>query len=390
MAHRIPPAFDEERRQRALDALKILDTPPDERIDRVTRLAQEIFDVPMVVVSLIDRDRQWRKSVIGLDGRTAPREDSFCDYTVRRDALVVVEDASTAPEFEASPFVAGDPHLRFYAGQPLRAPGGEPIGTLCLAGTAPRAFDDDERALLAELALWVQTELTRAEDLDHALLVQRALTPRSLPGYEGWTIAAGSLARERLAGDFYDLEERGSVLRMTLADVMGKGTGPAIIAAAVRASLRTAPERSLADAMAEIDRILRADLGDTTMFVTGVHADIDMATGRLEIVDAGHSLTFVLRADDTWERIASTGLPLGMDVGFDDPRETATVELRPGDTLLCCSDGLLDILEPDDALGHARRVLRTLGPEQAVAEGLRLAATEANDDVTMIVIGRDA
>ena len=389
MAHRIPAVFDEERRQRALDALQILDTPPDERIDRVTRIAQEVFDVPAVVVSLLDRDRQWRKSVIGLDGREAPREDSFCDYTVRRDDLVVVEDAAISPEFESSPFVVGDPHVRFYAGQPLHAPGGEPIGTLCLAGPAPRSFSDDDRVLLAELALWVQTELTRATDLDHALLVQRALTPRTLPDSEGWTIAAGSLARERLAGDFYDLEERGPVLRMTLADVMGKGTGPAIIAAAVRASLRTAPERSLAEAMSEIDRILRHDLGDTAMFVTGVHADIDMRTGQLDIVDAGHSLSFVLRADDSWERIASTGLPLGMDVGFDDPRETSRVVLGPGDTLLCCSDGLLDLLDPADALGHARRVLRELGPEQAVAEGLRLASHAAIDDVTLIVIGRE-
>ena len=75
--------FDDAARQRAIEELGILDTPRDERIDRVTRIAQEMFGVPMVSVTLLDRDRQWRKSEIGLGGGEAPREDAFCDFTVR-------------------------------------------------------------------------------------------------------------------------------------------------------------------------------------------------------------------------------------------------------------------------------------------------------------------
>jgi len=122
--------FDDDARQRALDRLGILDTPREERFDRVTRLAQELFGVPMVSVSFIDRDRQWRKSFIGLPGHEAPREQAFCDATIRQPGTLIVEDAALDDRFAANPFVIGDPHLRFYAGHPLQAPGGEQVGTL--------------------------------------------------------------------------------------------------------------------------------------------------------------------------------------------------------------------------------------------------------------------
>jgi hypothetical protein len=381
--------IDERRRQQALDALGVLDTPPDERVDRITRLAKEIFGVPMVSVTLIDRDRQWRKSEIGLGGREAPREDAFCDATVRQDATLVVEDASTTERFADNPFVAGDPHLRFYAGQPLHAPGGEPIGTLCLLDTQPRDFDDDERKLLGDLALWVQTELANEQELDHAALVQRNLTPRRLPELPGYTLAGGSAARGRLSGDFYDLALRHGRIRLTLADVMGKGTGPALIASAVRASFRTAPSRSLVAAVAEVDRLLEEDLGDMTMFVTAVHADIDVETGAVELVDAGHSLAFVMRADGSWLPVRSTGLPLGMGMVPPEDREVAHALLEPGDALLCCSDGLLDVLDPEDPFGHVARILDERGPAGAVDEALRLVE-DAIDDITVVVVRRDA
>ena len=187
---------DEVRRQAALDALGVLDTPPDERVDRVARLAKEMFDVPMVSVSLIDRNRQWRKAQIGLGGFEAPREDSFCDYTVRKGSSVVVEDASQSTEFINNPFVSGDPHVRFYAAHPLFAPGGEAVGTLCIVDTKPHTFDDAQNALLRDLAFWVQTELTRDHDIDHAEVVQRAMAPKNHPVVPGYTLPFPAPARK--------------------------------------------------------------------------------------------------------------------------------------------------------------------------------------------------
>lgn len=380
--------FDDDRRQRAIEALGILDSRPDERVDRVTRLAQELFDVPMVSVTLIDRDRQWRKSQIGLGGNEAPREGAFCDLTVRTGDTLIVEDASVDDYFADNPFVVGDPHLRFYAGHPLQAPGGEHVGTLCILDTQPRTLDARDIELLREMATWVQKELMAEDDLDLATVVQRALLPDGSPEVPGYTLAGAAIASGQLMGDMYDWYLHDGKLRVSLADVMGKGTGPAIIAASVRAALRTAPDRDLAAAVSEVDRLLENDIGRSGIFVTAVHAELDPATGTLSWVDAGHSLAFVLRASGEWRPLRSTGLPLGM--GFDMERSVTTVQLEPGDAFLCCSDGLLDILDPDDPFGHVSRVVGDQGPAGAVREALRLAEErKAPDDVTVLMVRRD-
>lgn len=380
--------FDDDQRQRAIEALGVLDTPPDERVDRIARLAREMFDVPMVSVTLMDRDRQFRKAQIGLGGREAPREGSFCDVTIRQEGTLVVEDAAADVAFAESPFVVGDPHLRFYAGHPLQAPGGEQVGTLCIIDTEPRSLDARGRELLKELALWVQSELTDADELDYASVVQRAMLPARVPDVPGYTLAASATPAGHLLGDVYDWQVVDGRLRVTLADVMGKGTGPAIVASAVRASLRTAPSRSLADTVAEVDRLLEADLGGANIFVTAVAADIDLGTGGVSFIDAGHSLAFILRADEVWEPLRSTGLPLGM--GFDETRTASHAALAPGDVFMVCSDGLLDILDEADPFGHVYRALRDLGPQGAVDEARRLAQeVGAPDDVTVLVVRRE-
>ncbi|MDP5228521.1 MULTISPECIES: SpoIIE family protein phosphatase [Arthrobacter] len=368
----------------------ILDTPPDERVDRVTRLAKEMFSVPMVSVNLLDNARLWSKSQIGFRGSEMPREYSFCDNTVRQDRTVVIEDVSIDPMFARNPFVLGDPHLRFYAGHPLHAPGGEAIGTLCILDTQPRQFTESQSSLLKDLAFWVQAELSRDQELDHARVIQRAMSPQRHPSVPGYTLAAGAFSRGKLSGDFYDLMLRGDALRVTLADAMGKGAGPALVAAGVRASLRTAPERSLAAAIAEADLLVEEDMGDMGMFVTAVHADIFPATGRVELIDAGHGLAFIIRADGGRQHLRSYGLPLGMGTGTVEEHERITGRLAPGDTFICCSDGLLDVLDPDDPFGQVERAIRELGPEGTVDEALRLARGErATDDITALVIRRD-
>ncbi len=154
-----PIPADEAPRIDALSALDILDTPPEERFDRLTRLARGLFDVPIALVSLVDEHRQWFKSRQGLDAPETPREISFCGHAIHEDGILLVEDARADERFHDNPLVAREPSIRFYAGCPLRGGTGYRLGTLCLIDRRPRRFGAEELSLLRDLAAMVDREL---------------------------------------------------------------------------------------------------------------------------------------------------------------------------------------------------------------------------------------
>jgi PAS domain S-box-containing protein len=156
-----PLPAGEAGRLSAVRALGLLDTPADEAFDRITRVAAAAFEVPIATVTLVDEDRQWHKSCVGLPDREGPRAVSFCAHTVLADDTLVVPDTELDPRFAGGPLVAGPPYIRFYAGHPVRAPTGERIGTLCIIDRRPRRLEDDQLRLLRDLAGWVEEELRR-------------------------------------------------------------------------------------------------------------------------------------------------------------------------------------------------------------------------------------
>jgi len=150
---------DEGCRLADLQRLNLLDTPDEERFDRLTRLARRLFDVPIVLISLVDSDRQWFKSCLGLPVRQTPRNISFCGHAILGEAPLLVEDASQDPRFADNPLVTGEPHIRFYAGHPLQISSGSRLGTLCLIDRRPRQLNQEDLALLADLAAMAVREL---------------------------------------------------------------------------------------------------------------------------------------------------------------------------------------------------------------------------------------
>ncbi|WP_415842065.1 GAF domain-containing protein [Paracidovorax anthurii] len=138
-------------RLRALRDLMLLDTSPEERFDRVVRFAAEQLDAPMALVSLVDEQRQWFKSRIGIALEETARDISFCAHAILQPEVFIVEDARLDHRFAGNPMVTGEAHIRFYAGAPLQAPGGERIGTLCVLDTEPRALNGTEIAVLHAL-----------------------------------------------------------------------------------------------------------------------------------------------------------------------------------------------------------------------------------------------
>ena len=154
---KFPP--NEDSRLDTLMALNVLDTPPEERFDRLTRLARNTFEVPIALVSLVDKERQWFKSKVGLDACETSRDISFCGHAILGDEVFIVSDATKDIRFADNPLVVNDPKIRFYAGVPLKSISGENLGTFCIIDRKPRKFSQDQFELLRDLASMAEREL---------------------------------------------------------------------------------------------------------------------------------------------------------------------------------------------------------------------------------------
>ncbi|MEO8206409.1 MAG: adenylate/guanylate cyclase domain-containing protein [Chthoniobacterales bacterium] len=167
-----PLPHDEEGRMRALKGLRILDTPPEERFDRIVQLAAKLFGMPIAYVALLDGDRQWFKSREGLCEEQTDRGISFCTYTILQDEPMIILDTHENERFKSNPMVTGDPFARFYAGVPIAVEDGHNVGTLCLMDHKPRDFSEHDTHVLKELAALVkqQFELIDLVELQGRLL----------------------------------------------------------------------------------------------------------------------------------------------------------------------------------------------------------------------------
>ena len=150
---------DEPGRLAALDRYRILDTPVAEPFEKITLLVKDIMNVPICAVSLIDRERQWFKSVQGLGVKETDRSISFCTHAIKLDVPFLVPDAHLDPLFAENPLVVGDPYIRSYAGAQLRSPDGYNVGALCIIDTVPRTYSETQLAILSSFAGLVVDEL---------------------------------------------------------------------------------------------------------------------------------------------------------------------------------------------------------------------------------------
>lgn len=145
----------ESERLAALERYDVLGTPPEAAFDRITRLGKKLFDVPIAIVSFIDAHRQWYKASQGVANKEVPREITFCQHVVAEEKSLVVPDATKDPRFHQHPFVVNDPHVRFYAGIPLKTGDGHSIGVLCILDSKPREFNEAEVEVMEDLGQMV-------------------------------------------------------------------------------------------------------------------------------------------------------------------------------------------------------------------------------------------
>jgi len=156
----VPHRTNERERLKTLHRLRVLDTPPEERFDRVTRAVSAAFNAPIALIALLDERRQWFKSRVGLDRRETPRNQAFCHHTIEQNGVMVVPDTTRDARFRDNPLVTEAPNIRFYAGAPLIAADGNRLGALSVIDTKPRSdFGQAERDLLVRLADLVTREI---------------------------------------------------------------------------------------------------------------------------------------------------------------------------------------------------------------------------------------
>ena len=200
----IPP--NEVARLQTLRSFDILDTPQEERLDRLTRMARRLFDVPIALVSLVDKDRQWFKSRIGLTVSETPRDISFCGHSILGEEVFIIPDASSDERFQDNPLVIDKPNIRFYAGCPLRALNGTQMGTLCIIDDKPRDFSEADLSALTDLAAMAEQELAALQlaVLDELTEISNRRGFMTLVGY-----AICMCVRQKISASlvFFDLDK---------------------------------------------------------------------------------------------------------------------------------------------------------------------------------------
>jgi CheY-like chemotaxis protein len=247
---------------------------------------------------------------------------------------------------------------------------------------------------IAVLALARQNRRLRQQldaELARAAEVQTELLPREYPKVAGFEVAARCLPARQVGGDFYDWQLASGFLGLTVGDVMGKGIPAALLMATVRAVLRaTTAHNPPAVAVQTAAAVLATDLDRSGSFVTIFHAQLDIATGMLRYVDAGHGHLLLLRADATITELLAWALPLGVNDDQEFPE--GSVMLEPGDVLVIYSDGLTEA-QPDRIGSRSRLAAHVAGMTDAVAIVDRLveiatAAGPLPDDLTIVALRR--
>ncbi len=383
----------EDARLAMLREYEVLDTDPEIGFDDLTALAASICEVPVSAITLIDAERQWFKSRVGVEASETPLEFSFCAYAILKPEMMVVEDAAVDATFAYHPAVTQDNGIRFYAGVPLRTPEGFALGTICVADRVPRKLRPDQLRALESLSRQVQTQLelrrklrdlrrtsaerdrARAESDAHAAEIERDLgfarqfQQALLPHNEDYPVIAGAPSQSlrlnfhhvyqptlSLGGDFFDVlklsEHRAGVF---IADVMGHGARSALVTAIIRTLFQELAPQS--DDPGEVLERLNARFcgivqeSGQFLFASACYLVFDTQGGTVSFSNAGHPAPVWANRDRTRvvplqnERANGPVLGLSGEALY----SSCSEPLGAGDVFLLFTDGLV---EAPDAQGE--------------------------------------
>jgi phosphoserine phosphatase RsbU/P len=254
---------------------------------------------------------------------------------------------------------------------------------------SPRELQSRINALFRRRPSAAAASAARSE-LHRAKEVQQSLLPQEDIQVEGYDVAGMFRPSRNVGGDFYDWYQTPEGLHLTFADAMGKGMGAALIAATVRAVMRsTGRRRDLDYAFMSATKTIAADLDSSNSFVTLFHARLDAPSGTVDYVDAGHGLALHVHSDGTVRRLPSGGPPVGAWAGSQWP--SSTFDLATGDSLVVVSDGVLDVFDSVESFTRAvQQATQHQDSAQATSRAIMslAPADTAEDDVTVVVVRR--
>lgn len=417
-----PIPAEEAERLADLRELRLLDTAPEERFDRIVELAAQLFDVPIAYIALIDSDRQWFKAKCGLTTDETGREVSFCGHAIMQREPLIIPDARLDERFRDNPLVTGEPYIRFYAGHPLAGRNGRNVGTLCLADRRPRELDRKQLALLGRLAALAEHELRMADviqtqhelietrlrladtqqrlqrELDEAAGYLRSLLPPTLEGpiRTDWAFISSS----QLGGDLFGYERLDQDrLAIYLFDVCGHGVGASLLTIAVHDALRrrTLPG-SRFDDPASVLRGLNAAFpmsAHNNKFFTIWYGVYDAASHTLRYASGGHPPPLLFEPDRETPAVLDRA---DFMIGIVSDAEYQTHEQRvpPGSRLYVYSDGAFEVRRRNGSLlmiDGLAAILRDVQPAEPprvarVVDAIRQehGAAEFDDDFSLLEV----
>jgi sigma-B regulation protein RsbU (phosphoserine phosphatase) len=413
----------ESQRIDDLRSLNLLDTEPEDRFDRITRLATEFFHVSTAYVAFIESDRQWYKSRVGLCPSQTSRGISFCQYTIAQDKPLVMPDTRLHPIGATHPFVVGKPFIRFYAGVPLAGPRGHKIGTFCIVDTEPRKFDEGDVAALVAFAALVEREINLGEIIqsqnellstrqklldvqkeldrefsDAAKYVQSMLPP-PFQGEESidWQFHPSA----RLGGDglgYRRIDE--DQIAFYVLDVTGHGLGSALLAVTALELLRNrnpASQISFGRPASVVERLNRTfQMKDHAgKFFSVWYGVYSRSKRTITYSNAGHPPALLLAHKDGTVQLAKTApgaSVLGIMPEIQCPE--MTIEFPAGSELFLFTDGIYEVLDPLGGRGSYDEFLAAISKQiergtpawDAILNWLTRARDQRliDDDVTLL------
>ncbi len=375
-----PPIPDDDAlRLEVLRAYAVLDTPPEEAFEELTALAAHICEAPICMINLVDEDRQWVKSRVGIDTVETPRIHSFCAHAINQSDAFVVPDTHLDERFRGHPSVTADPHIRFYAGEPLVSPEGQPLGTLCVIDREPRELKPDHQLALRVLGRHVMALLElRRRNREMARTGELNASLQELRGeLEIRQAAEQAIARERdladqvinsLPGVFYLIDREGRFLRWNRNLEVSTGYSADEVEYLHALDLFEGPDRELVarrieavfesgESEVEADMVSK-DGHAAPYYLTGRRIELD---GRPCLIGMGVDVTLRKQAEAERDRLFELSPDLFCIAGFDgyfkqlNPAWEATLGYSRDELL---ARPYTDFVHPDDqgaTLVEARR-----------------------------------